>query len=98
MSRGRVEALVAGDLASAVNAFSTARRIVERYESALLERAKRALDITQVQFDAGSATLTDLLDAQRSYVSVNSGYLEELLSFWTSVFQVEQAIGKEFVR
>ena len=36
---------------------ATARRIVERYESALLERAKRALDITQVQFTAGSATL-----------------------------------------
>jgi cobalt-zinc-cadmium efflux system outer membrane protein len=89
---------VASELESAVNAFSTARVIVERYESALLERAKRALDITRVQFNAGSATLTDLLDAQRSYVAVNSGYQAELVNYWTAVFQLEQAIGKELVR
>lgn len=98
VARQRVEALVANDLESALSAFTTARSVVERYESALLERAKRALDITQVQYTAGSATLTDLLDAQRSYVAVNSGYLAELVSYWTAVFQVEQAVGKELGR
>lgn len=98
VTRRRLEAVVASDLESSLNAFTTARQIVERYESALLERAKRALDITQVQFNAGSATLTDLLDAQRSYVAVNSGYLAELVGYWTAVFQVEQAVGKEVAR
>ncbi|MDB5213513.1 MAG: Heavy metal efflux outer membrane protein CzcC family [Myxococcaceae bacterium] len=98
LSRRRLEMLVVADLESAVNTFSTARRVVERYESALLERAKRARDITQVQFNAGSATLTDLLDAQRSYVAVNSGYYNELVNYWTSVFLLEQAVGKELVR
>jgi cobalt-zinc-cadmium efflux system outer membrane protein len=98
VARRRLEAVVSADLESALNALSTARLIVERYESGLLERAKRALDITQVQFTAGSATLTDLLDAQRSYVQVNSGYIAELVNYWTAVFQVEQAIGKELVR
>ena len=98
VSRRRLDAVVASDLESSLNAFTTARRLVERYESALLERAKRALDITQVQFNAGSATLTDLLDAQRSYVAVNSGYLAELVGYWTAVFQVEQAVGKELAR
>ncbi len=96
--RSRLEAIVEADLEASMNAFSTARRIVERYESALLERAKRARDITQVQFTAGSASLTDLLDAQRSYVQVNSGHLAELVSYWTAVFQLEQAVGKELVR
>jgi cobalt-zinc-cadmium efflux system outer membrane protein len=98
IARRRLETLVSADLESAINAFVTARRIVERYESALLERAKRALEITQVQFTAGSATLTDLLDAQRSYVAVNSGYYTELVNYWTAVFQLEQAIGKELVQ
>ncbi len=98
VERRRLEAMVAAELESALMAFTTARRLVERYESALLERAKRALEITQVQFTAGSATLTDLLDAQRSYVSVNSGYLAELLNYWTATFQVEQAVGKDFIR
>ena len=98
VTRRRLEAVVAADLESAVNTFATARRIVQRYESSLLERAKRALDITQVQFNAGSATLTDLLDAQRSWVQANSGYYDELVSYWTSVFLLEQAIGKELIK
>ena len=98
MARRRLETLLVADVESAVNTFSTARRVVERYESALLERAKRARDITTVQYTAGSATLTDLLDAQRSWVAVNTGYLAELVSYWTSVFLLEQAVGKELVR
>ena len=98
VGRRRLETLLVADVESAVNTFSTARRVVERYESALLERAKRARDITTVQYTAGSATLTDLLDAQRSWVAVNTGYLAELVNYWTSVFQLEQAIGKELVR
>ena len=90
--------MLVADVESAVNTFATARRVVERYESALLERAKRARDITTVQYVAGSATLTDLLDAQRSWVAVNTGYLAELVNYWTAVFQLEQAIGKELVR
>jgi cobalt-zinc-cadmium efflux system outer membrane protein len=98
VARRRLEGLVVADLEASINTFVTARRVVERYESALLERAKRARDITQVQYDAGSATLTDLLDSQRSWVQVNSGYLAELVNYWTSVFLLEQAVGKEFVR
>lgn len=96
--RRRLEATVAAELESAVNGFTTARRIVERYESALLARAKLARDITEVQFTAGAATLTDLLDAQRSYVQVNSGYYGELVNYWTAVFLLEQAVGKELSR
>lgn len=96
--RTRLEAAVVAELESAVNAFATARTIVERYESALLERAKRAKDITQIQFDAGSAKLTDLLDAQRSWVQVNVEYYAELVNYWTAVFLLEQAVGKELVR
>lgn len=98
IARKKLENGLVSDVESAVNAFVTARRTVERYEGTLLERARLARDITQTQYKAGSATLTDLLDAQRSYVQVNSGYLDELVNYWTAVFQLEQAIGKELVR
>lgn len=98
VTRHRLEAIVNADFESALNGYSTAKRIVERYESALLDRAKRARDVTQVQFTAGSATLTDLLDAQRSWVQVNVGYYAELVNYWTAVFLLEQAVGKELVR
>jgi cobalt-zinc-cadmium efflux system outer membrane protein len=94
-ARRKIEGTLFADIESAFSAFTTARSIVERYESALLERAKRAREITQVQFDRGAARLTDLLDAQRSFVAVNSDYYVELVNYWTAVFQLEQAIGKE---
>jgi cobalt-zinc-cadmium efflux system outer membrane protein len=97
LSLRKLDSAVASDIESAFNAFVTARAIVQRYESALLDRAKRAREITQVQYNAGSATLTDLLDAQRSFVQVNSDYYDELVNYWTAVFSLEQAVGKELV-
>ncbi len=93
----RVDATIAADLDAAWNAFVAARAIVERYEKQMLERARKARDITEIQFNAGSASLTDLLDAQRSWVQVNSDYQNELVLYWTAVFQLEQAVGKELV-
>ncbi len=95
IARRKLEAQVVSDLESSFNAFSAARGIVERYERGLLERANRAQEITKIQYNAGSATLTDLLDAQRSYFQVNSDYYDELVNYWTAVFTLEQAIGKE---
>lgn len=97
IERRRLEATVSADIESAYNAFVTARSIVSRYENALLDRARRALDITRIQFDAGSATLMDLLDAQRAWVSINSDYNGELVNYWTAIFSLEQAVGKELV-
>jgi cobalt-zinc-cadmium efflux system outer membrane protein len=98
VTRRRVDTAIAADLSSALNGFAAARSIVARYEASLLERAKLARDITRVQFDAGSASLTDLLDAQRSWVQANSDYYVELANYWTAVFLVEQAVGRELLR
>ena len=97
VQRQRVDGAVTADLDSAYNSFVSARTIVQRYESTMLERAKRAKDIVQTQYTAGSATLTDLLDSQRSFVQVNVDYNAELVNYWTAVYMLEQAVGKELV-
>jgi cobalt-zinc-cadmium efflux system outer membrane protein len=97
VSRRKIDATLSAEIESAYNAFLTARAILNRFESGLLERARRAREITEVQYNAGSGTLTDLLDAQRSYVAANEDYQTELVNYWTAVFQLEQAVGKEFV-
>lgn len=96
-ARRKLDNAVTAEIESSWNAFVAARAIVERYETRLLERARRAKEITQVQFDAGSGTLTDLLDAQRSFVAVNSDYYAELVNYWSAVFLLEQAVGRELV-
>jgi outer membrane protein TolC len=45
------------------------RTLVERMESALLASAKKALDITKLQWLAGKANLTDYLDARQAFIA-----------------------------
>lgn len=97
IERGRLENRVQAEFDTALNEFQAARGIVERYETSVLERARRAREITQVQYSAGSGTLTDLLDAQRTFVQVNSDYYAELVNYWTAVFMLEHALGKDLV-
>jgi cobalt-zinc-cadmium efflux system outer membrane protein len=61
----------------------------------LLESAKGAFDIVATQYDKGAANLTDYLDALRTYISTKNEYFSDLTSYWTAVFQLEAAVGKD---
>lgn len=98
VDRRRIEARIAADVASAWQAYVTSRAIVERYESTMLARASKAREITEVQYNAGATTLTDFLDAQRSWVQVNGDYTRELVEYWTALVLLERAVGREIVR
>ncbi len=67
-------------------------------DSPLIARAEKARDIATIQYKSGSATLMDFLDAQRTYVFTKQESFQLLLSYWTAVFQLEQAIGRELVQ
>jgi cobalt-zinc-cadmium efflux system outer membrane protein len=88
-------AQVASDLSSAWAAFNANRELVQRMESTLLSRARTARDILEKQYRAGSATLMDFLDAERTYIATNLEYLTDLTQYWTALFQLEQAVGVE---
>jgi cobalt-zinc-cadmium efflux system outer membrane protein len=92
----KTTAQVVSDVSLAWAQFASSKRLVERMESGgLLDRAKKARDIVEVQFRAGSATLIDFLDAQRTFIQINVEYLQDLTSYWTAVYQLEQAVGVE---
>jgi outer membrane protein, heavy metal efflux system len=88
-------AQVANDLSAAYAGVKANRELVERMESALLGRARAARDILEKQYRAGNATLMDFLDAERTYISINVEYLQDLTAYWTALFQLEQAVGIE---
>ncbi len=94
LARSKVEAQITSDVESAFAAFVASKKQVERMESGLLDRAKKARDITELQFNAGSATLIDFLDAQRTFIAANIEYLQDLTSYWTAVYQLELAVGE----
>lgn len=93
--RLRTQAQIASDVESAFASYTISRRLVERMESTFLARAKLARDITELQYNAGSATLIDFIDAQRTFITTNLEYLQDLTNYWTAVFQLEQAVGTE---
>lgn len=93
--REKTEARVSAEVRTAWSRYQTAKGIVERYENGLLDRAKRARDITELQFNSGSAPLLNFLDAQRTYISSNVDYLNSLAAYWAAVFQLEAAVASD---
>jgi len=95
LQQAKTTAQVVSDVGAAMAAFNTSRILVERMEKQLRPAAEHAFTITHLQYDKGAATLMDFLDAQRTYIGVNVEYLQDLASYWTAVFQLEEAVGME---
>ncbi len=82
------------DVQAAHSAVDANRKLVERMRSRLLDRARRARDLVQVQYEKGAASLLELLDAQRTWAQTHAEYLKDLHDFWSAWFQLESAVGK----
>ena len=95
VQRAKTEAQVVADVETAWTNFLSTRKLVERMETRLLDRAKRARDLVEIQFRKGAASLLEYLDAQRTYISANLEYLQDLTNYWTAVYQLEQAVGTD---
>jgi outer membrane protein, heavy metal efflux system len=98
LQRAKIEAQVANDVEDAFNKFTSQRRQVERMETRLLDRVKRARDLVEVQYKKGAASLLEFLDAQRQYIATNEEYLQDLTNYWIAVYQLEMAVGMELRR
>jgi cobalt-zinc-cadmium efflux system outer membrane protein len=99
--RAKTTSQVASDVSTALAAFVASRRLVERMEGArredggLLQSAKGAFEIVAVQYEKGAASLTDYLDALRTYIATKTEYFGDQASYWTAVYQLEAAVGTD---
>jgi cobalt-zinc-cadmium efflux system outer membrane protein len=91
----RLDAQIASDVAQSFAAWLSARSRVTRMESTTLSRARRALDLVDYQYKRGSASLLELLDAQRTFTSTQAEYQQNVGDWWTALYQLETATGKE---
>lgn len=96
--RARTEAQVVSDVEGSFSMFVSTKSRVERMEGRLLDRARRARDLVKIQYEKGAASLLEYLDAQRTFISTNIEYLQNLNDYWTAVISLEQAVGTEFLR
>jgi len=94
----KLRAQVVSEVEGAYSTWSTARQLVQRMEGRLLERAQRARDLVQFQYQKGAASLLEYLDAERTYVSVKGEYIQDLAAYWNAIFQIEAATATELVQ
>jgi len=95
IARARLDAQLAADVAQSFAAWQSAQSRVARMESTTLARARRALDLVDYQYRRGAASLLELLDAQRTFVSTQAEYQQNVGDWWLSLYQLETATGKE---
>ena len=87
-------AAVLTDVTSAFAQYQTNEKVLTLYESGYLDQAKQALDIANFVFQRGSGNYLTLLDAERTYRSVQLAYRQALAAYVTSIFQINFAVGK----
>jgi outer membrane protein TolC len=95
VQRERALAQLAADVGTARSALIVTRRLVDRMQARLLDRARRARDLVRVQYEKGAASLLELLDAQRTFAQIHAEYLQDLHDLWLANFRLLAAVGRE---
>jgi cobalt-zinc-cadmium efflux system outer membrane protein len=96
--KSRLAAQVVADVKTALEGYRSARRLVDRMQGRLLDRALRARDLVKLQYEKGAASLLELLDGQRTYILARTEYIQDLSGYWNAVFQLEAAVASELVK
>ncbi|HVV50010.1 MAG TPA: TolC family protein, partial [Polyangia bacterium] len=91
----KLRAQVVADVENAFAGYETAQRQVQRMEGRLLERARRARELVELQYQKGAASLLEYLDAQRTYVAAKGEYIQDLTAYWNAIFQIEAATATQ---
>jgi cobalt-zinc-cadmium efflux system outer membrane protein len=93
----KLRAQVVADVENAFAGYQTAQHQVQRMEGRLLERAGRARQLVELQYQKGAASLLEYLDAQRTYVAIKGEYIQDLTAYWNAIFQIEAATATQVV-
>lgn len=81
------------DLDAALLGFANARQKMSLLRDTYVPKAREARSRTELAYKRGAVSLLDFLDAERTYRAASLNYLKSLGDYWTSVYQVEAAVG-----
>lgn len=83
------------DVEQALQQVRTASRVVQEYQGGILERSERLMQMARTGYERGATSLLEVLEAQRTLRSTQTGYYSALASQARAVAQLEWAIGCE---
>lgn len=81
------------DVSNAYEALKTNGQIAELYQQGYLAQSEESMQISEFAYNHGAGSVLDLLDAQRSYRSVQINYRQALANYMLSLEQVRQVVG-----
>ena len=92
----RAELLVRHDVADAVRRVGRSAAVLDVYESGgMLARADNALRVAEASYKAGSISLLELLEAQRTFTETRMQYLEAQDDYRKALAAVSHSVGEK---
>jgi outer membrane protein TolC len=97
-ARDAAEDELRDEVAWALYEFRNAEREVDLYRDTLLPKSTQSLEASQAGFRAGTATVLDVVDAQRVMLSFQLAYERALAARARAVAELRMLAGEEVVR
>jgi cobalt-zinc-cadmium efflux system outer membrane protein len=85
----RVELGLQQRLAAVYQQYEQARKQAARYETTILQKARRNLDLNRQSYDSGQSSYLAVLTAQRSYSQARLAWLNALDQLWSATVQMD---------
>lgn len=85
----RVELRLQQRLAVVYQQYEQARKQALRYETTILQKATKNLDLNRQSYDSGQSSYLAVLTAQRSYSQARLAWLNSLDQLWSATVQIE---------
>ncbi|HKW90279.1 MAG TPA: TolC family protein [Methylomirabilota bacterium] len=92
-AREAVAVQVLSEVDTAVAALATERQKLTVLRDVYVPKARKARDTVEFAYRRGGVSLLDFLDAQRTYRDTSAEYVRTLGSYWTTLHQLEAAVG-----
>ena len=89
----QIELQAVTDIEKAYQAYLTARRTLDLYNSQNLSQVEKLRSISTYSYKEGASSLMELLDAQRYYNQALMAYNQARADYQSSLWQLEQATG-----
>jgi cobalt-zinc-cadmium efflux system outer membrane protein len=92
----RADLRVRQEVAEAVRRVERSASVLDVYEGGgMLARADRALRVAEASYKAGSISLLELLEAQRTFIETRMQYLESQDDYRKALAAVQHAVGEK---
>jgi outer membrane protein, heavy metal efflux system len=86
---------IRNDVVSALAAWNSANKIVQRFRDGLLDDARTVRDSSELAYSKGATSVLDFIEAQRSYKNVMHDYYAAEINRANAYYDLEKSLGVE---